>query len=393
MNGAFAVPKKGEELPGECRFIRFTLNMIPINSYLKLVATGLSTLSPASTWTSIHLPAGKVLLWSCDNQQGACHVHRLPEAWRPFMAIGKPVPGKLVGRPDLTEACVACAVIPMGWLLAVTLFQHLHRRLGLAPRPLGASFPDVLEWCTDRPLPVGVRGNWSSWVQSFLDDFDAPEVLPAEFAEAVQGTLSPLQAEQRAAYLRSGIQWAAGKANLCSSLFVRMGAEVNGSVGRVGVPCQKLFEYVYFMLWSLRLFVMRPKVSLMVCGRFCRAFEFRRPLPGTLNQVWFSGQQTRPQAFTSGMITELLLAACLMPLAFTDLRAGIDGRITASDACESGGGACVTTGVSFEAHLDPLVNPGRFPEVSGPRDLCIGLFDGLGGLRIALSRLPIRVVG
>ena len=89
VNGALAVLKKREPFPGECRVIRFVINMIPVNSYRKLVTSGLGTLSPASTWTSIHLPAGNVLLWSGDDQRGAFHVYRLPRAWRPYMAIGK----------------------------------------------------------------------------------------------------------------------------------------------------------------------------------------------------------------------------------------------------------------------------------------------------------------
>ena len=43
---------------------------------------------------------------------------------------------------------VASAVIPMGWLNAVSLFQHIHRRLGLAAWPVGAGFDDVVEMAT-----------------------------------------------------------------------------------------------------------------------------------------------------------------------------------------------------------------------------------------------------
>eukprot|EP00972_Heterocapsa_arctica_P072886 10761459-Heterocapsa_arctica.AAC.1 len=58
----------------------------------------------------------------------------------------------------------------------------------------------------------------------------------------------------------------------------------HGAGGRVSLPRQKLLEYCNFTLWALRLPTVRPKVALMVCGRFCRAFEFQRPLLGVLNQ-------------------------------------------------------------------------------------------------------------
>ena len=44
------------------------------------------------------------------------------------MAFKWPVPGHLVGMPGHKEVFVSSAVIPMGWLNAVGLFQHLHRR-------------------------------------------------------------------------------------------------------------------------------------------------------------------------------------------------------------------------------------------------------------------------
>ena len=49
------------------------------------------------------------------------------------MTLKMPVPGPLVGRPaDCALIHVASAVIPMGWINAVSLFQYLRRRAGLA---------------------------------------------------------------------------------------------------------------------------------------------------------------------------------------------------------------------------------------------------------------------
>ena len=51
------------------------------------------------------------------------------------MTFKLPVPGRIVGRPDREKVYVASAVIPMGWINAVSLFQHLHRQAGLAREP------------------------------------------------------------------------------------------------------------------------------------------------------------------------------------------------------------------------------------------------------------------
>jgi hypothetical protein len=93
-------------------------------------------------------------------------------------------------------------------------------------------------------------------------------------------------------------------------------------------------------------------------------------------------------------VEELLVAAALLPMAFTDLRAGIDGLVTVSDASEEGGGACVSSGVADPSIslLDDRVAGGQ-RTTTRPRVLVIGLFDGAGGLRVSLGRLPVDVVG
>ena len=164
---------------------------------------------------------------------------------------------------------------------------------------------------------------------------------------------------------------------------------------------------MHFTLWL----VSRPRTSrtamLMGLGRLVRAFEFRRPLLGLLSQVWKVGSWTAPGTLTIPMISELLLSCCLLPLAFTDFRAALDHRVAVSDASESGGGACISAGLSAEG-LE-LAREGSNPVVSNPsssskapltspgdvrpRVVCVGILDETGALRVALSRLPIEVVG
>eukprot|EP00959_Pyramimonas_sp_CCMP1952_P462334 9483063-Pyramimonas_sp.AAC.1 len=80
------------------------------------------------------------------------------------MALRKPVPGSLVGRPQLKWVKMAVAVIPMGWLSAVSLFQHLHRRLGIGDGPHSAGPDKKVEWRRDRPLPLVPQAKAQAWV-------------------------------------------------------------------------------------------------------------------------------------------------------------------------------------------------------------------------------------
>ena len=404
LNGVFAVEKRGTPLQGQDRVTRFILNMVPANSYIKMLDRDLSTLTPSTTWTSIPLAQGHVLLWSGDDQKGAFFVWRLPSAWRPFMTLGRPVPGSLVGS-GRESVYLSCAVIPMGWLLAVSLFQHLHRRLGFGEFPFGASFPGELEWRRDRPWPLSPHVDRQSWLQYYLDDFDNPEIVTFEEARRIEGTPSDRQLRQREAYTRNGVAWAPQKSHHRQLRVERMGAWVDGETGRVSVTVGKALQTAHFAAWLALQPSVSPTAMLMGLGRLVRAFEFRRPLMCTLNAVWGAGRWQSWRSCSGEMVTELLLACCLMPLAFTDLRARVDHRVSVTDASEAGGGACISVGLTAAGRAEAcspqfkaLVSPSVVPAVPRsllrcPKVLCVGLFDGLGGLRVALSRLPVVVIG
>ena len=157
LNGAFAVEKSGTPADGQARVTRLIMNLVPANSIQRLMTADLPTLSGSSQWGSVYLRPGEVLLWNGDDQKGAFYAWRLPKAWRGLMAFKLPVPGEVVGRPDIDSIHVAAAVIPMGWVNAVSLFQHLHRRIGLAEFPVGAGLDPADEWRRDRPVRPGGR--------------------------------------------------------------------------------------------------------------------------------------------------------------------------------------------------------------------------------------------
>ncbi|CAE7392395.1 abcC8 [Symbiodinium microadriaticum] len=187
LNGAFAVPKKGLPGPGQQRVTRLIMNMIPGNSIQRLMPGDLGTLASASQWVSAHLKPGQVLLWSGDDQRGAFYAWALPTAWRQYMAFRWPVAGHLVGMPHEVEVYVAAAVIPMGWINAVGLFQHLHRRLGLAAEPVGAEHPAELEWRRDRPVPRSAVTE-SGGAVAFQENFEGtggPRILVVSLLDGI----------------------------------------------------------------------------------------------------------------------------------------------------------------------------------------------------------------
>ena len=229
----------------------------------------------------------------------------------------------------------------MGWIQAVSLFQHLHRRLGMSPIPTGAGHAEEAEWRRDWPVPQRSDGGTTEFVQFYLDDFDCPEIVPSVGWEAMQGTLSKSHAKQRLAYQRWGVGIAEEKAHVREPKVICMGAEVNGALGTVLAPHLKKLEVVYFTLWALGLHCPPVKVLLMILGRLVRCFEFRRPLMSVLSSVWPRESVGVRRPWSKAGIQELLRAVVVLPLAGADLRAQVSNQVTCSDASEVGGGlAC-----------------------------------------------------
>ena len=350
LNGAFAVEKKGVPAPGQKRITRLIMFLIPGNSYQRLMMGDVATLASSTSWSSITLREDQMLLWSGDDQRGAFYAWKLPHSWRRMMAFRWAIPGSLAGL-DQEWTYVSACVIPMGWLNAVSLFQHLHRQIGLLSPPEGAGHDEWLEWRRDRPSPLPSNvGSHFTFFQYYLDDFDAPEIVPSEGWESLQGHMNDLHQRQRMAYEHWGVEIAKEKAHIREPRVVRMGAEVDGKVGTVAVPLEKKMEIAWFTLWFLHQKLPAMKVRLMVLGRLVRCFEFRRPLLNLLQTVWPKDLKMRAPLGCKGRL-ELLESLALLPLAGADLRAGVDGMVSCSDASETGGGMCVSGKLSLRCRL------------------------------------------
>ncbi|CAK0805394.1 unnamed protein product, partial [Prorocentrum cordatum] len=385
LNGLFAVEKKGAPAPGATRVTRLILNMVPGNSLLKAHVGEAALLAASTSWTSVVIPEGKLLLWSGDDQKGAFFVWRVPPAWHPYMAVGRPLAGELFGRSE-PVVYVTSAVIAMGWSLAAG------------------------------------SGQDAGWWQVYIDDFDAPEIVEEVLARKLAGAPSDLQLQVRASYERASVSFSAEKAH-CRQLRVeRMGADVDGVSGRLAVPAAKALATAGLCLAAVQRRLAPWRVAMAALGKLARAFEFRRPLFGILNSVWRLAASSAQGAYLDAeMVEELLMGVMVLPLAASSLRARIDGMVTSSDASEMGGGVCTSAGLREDVAaalqvprtvpdqlgigarlLNMPEGPARPWAAANPRVparavrrvlsvLLIGLFDGIGGLAVAFSRLPVRI--
>ena len=86
---------------------------------------------------NVILHENEVGLWSKEDLKAAFYIFKLPEAWWKWFTFSKQVRGSVVGRPE-AFVYLCCRVIPMGWVSAVGVMQHIHRVLLLASAPRGA---------------------------------------------------------------------------------------------------------------------------------------------------------------------------------------------------------------------------------------------------------------
>ena len=128
---------------------------------------------------------------------------------------------------------------------------------------------------------------------------------------------------------------------------------------------------------------------------------FRRQLLGFLNEVWrfMEKLKTLPPVVRLpvpvGVQRELLSFTLLSPLAQIDFRCPFLEHVTRSDASTGGGGVCVSEGLTgYGVAALNTESRGDLPQEGETLQvLTVGLFDGLGALRLAVDSLGVGVAG
>ena len=248
--------------------------------------------------------------------KGAYYVLVMPDEWGAFMTFSKTVAWQDLGIDKEGSTHVCSRVLAMGSSSAVALFQHIHRKTGLS-RGIAAH----RELRRDARTLFEFQDLNCSWCQYFLDDADCPKLCPAEEVANHLGLPSEMQLLQRKAAQEAGLSYSDEKAVEGELIVERMGALVEGQVGRVSVPENVLANVIIFAFWVLSCSWIFWRTWLMLLGRLSRIFEFRRPLSSTLIRVWkFLGTEGgRPP--NREVRAEILVALSSLHLAFTDFRA------------------------------------------------------------------------
>jgi len=351
LNGLFGVSK--EEFDGPWEVQRLIMNLVPVNKLCRNLGGDISTLPTWAGMSSYVLEEGKMLLMSSEDIRCFFYLFSVPPQWKRFLGFNKEVPQSLVPAAWKGTRCVLVSkVLPMGFLNSVSLAQHIHRRVARlalrGPQLNGESLPEIRR---DRPLP-----RCDDMYRVYLDNFDVLEKMDTDLAGLVAGKPSIYSLHLREQYGVLGLPRHPKKTVERMPAAEIQGAWIDGRTGKVTPKPSKVFKYASLALHLLEASQASQKEMQIVCGGFVYCCMFRRALLGMLNVVWafiFSFEGEPPvikKALPPVVRLELVRFVCALPLAQMNLRTPFREDVTASDASETGGGFCVSNGVTSLGH-------------------------------------------
>ena len=225
------------------------------------------------------------------------------------------------------------------------------------------------------------------------------EKYPHEVLGGLVGEDAPEVLALRQEYQAWGLPRHPGKAVSRKAVAEVQGAVVDGERGIAYPKGQKLSKYVTIAFQLVNETHCSQRQMQVVCGGLVYFSTFRRQLLGGLNLCCafiesFNSCGRHKQLIPGGVKLEITRFLCLVPLCRMDFRLKMNPKVTRSDASQHGGGVCVAT--SLTTYGEKVARGEERREMvacGGARILSIGLFDGIGCLRVALDLLGCDVIG
>lgn len=400
LNGAFGVVKPNKWV-NDKPILRLIMDSRAANAVHRSLPGAVESMVGPSKWQGICLGETDGLAISGDDLVSCFYLFAIPYEWSRYFAFRKKVRRGLVdshGDPN-EEVYIASKVIPMGWSAAVTVVQHLHRRMALQPGGL----PSDREIHRERPLPEkGVKTSSGFW-NLYIDDLTVLEVLNDAVAEMKEGESifegrAPFQVKMQEIYEGLGVPYSKEKGESRVQCSEKLGAQLDGARGTLGASRKRCLELVSLGQYLQQLDRVPTKWIQIFLGKFVHIMQFRRPLFSMVEHLWKRVVRFSGGPLTGKEVMEIDVLLCLLPLCYCNLRAGISGQVTASDASESGGGLVRSVGLAGPGmrNLIPKATGLKgIPLQDGDRKeiVVIEWFAGIGGLTRSLERLGIVASG
>eukprot|EP00435_Cladocopium_sp_Y103_P035832 s933_g9.t1 len=390
LNGLFSGSKN--EVVNNQELHRLIMNMVPVNRLSRSFQGDTGTLPTIAGFNAFYLEDSEVAVLGSEDIKCFYYLFRLPLSWHPYMGFAKPLPASLVPPCWEGEVCHLIAlVLPMGFINSVGLAQHIHRNVVRWSMQTGNGAERELR--RDKP-PTHAKDLF----RVYLDNWDEVRKVDKSLADEVEGRPSPAQVALRQQYSELALPRHPKKAVEGSYLAEVQGAYIDGVAGVAFARPSKILKYVGLAWEVVAKGAATMKELQVVAGGLVYISMFRRALLCGLNAIWAHIESLKGdppvvrRPLPREVKAELLRFCALIPLAQMDFRAPMNGQVTASDASSLGGGICASVGLtSFGEAAQAAPVRGELAE---PFDdiqvLTVGLFDGIGALRVAsdVLRLP-----
>ena len=396
LNGLFGVSKS--EWIGHTEIHRLIMNLIPVNQICRGMSGDVGTLPSWSGMTPLFLEDEEQLVISSEDVRCFFYIFRVPPGWRRFMAFNKPLPPSLCPKDGGSGRFYLCShVLPMGFKNSVSIAQHVHRNIiQLAGKRGGHLSDSAAELRKDRSFTFA-----NPAIRVYLDNFDLLAKMDSKTADVVCGKPCIDTLCLRSEYESWGIPNHPKKSVQQQRVAEVQGALVDGVEGIAVPKREKVLKYVQLAMMMLERGRCTLKQAQVVGGGLVYLAMFRRPLLGSLNGIWrfiLDLSEVPPVVslpLPPVVVLELTRFISLVPLCVMDFRMVLAEPVTASDASTTGGGVTVSRCLTEYGKAAALsqVRGDVLGEESHVQILSIGLFDGIGALRIALEALQVSCIG
>jgi hypothetical protein len=141
-------------------------------------------------------------------------------------------------------------------------------------------------------------------------------------------------------------------------------------------------------------------------GKLNFCMQFQNSLISVFSRIYVEVQSPFRMTLSMASTDELLVAPGLLPLMEVSIRTPVSGTVVATDASETGGGACISRGLTpmgRQRARDLLANPdGNIfyaPEISEPgaapqpKVLIVSVFSGMEGAGQAAKLANAQIAG
>ena len=335
------------------------------------------------------------------------NVFLMPPEWMGGMVLCEEMDSSYLELPGPARTVYLGSRVPsMGWCSAVGVAQMAHReivKLSASPhRELACAasemptLPLEFELRKDRPCPIsGHCGDSAAWA-IYIDDLAEEEVFTVSDLETLEGTASETMRAMDEQY--GPEEWncpgsdakSIGRASEAKLL----GVQTDGLLGRRDTPPGYLLDLNAFNMLVLEESWVERKLLQILAGRWVRVQQRNRATASHFDAIWKAiASGKRWIQITQSIRVELLAAACLTPLYYTDLRLVASAKVSATDSSSFAGGIACSTGLSSAGHAQAEACRTLPHHRASEEFLIASPFDGIGALRQAWSMLGLPCAG